>query len=151
MKTTEILSPFAKVVRCVKVAGYGVFAASLLGLMGTACYVSSDPSMIQRGLDAQVVAMVSDPSQPTTKYALEGYKDSCVFEVWNYPSQYSGIQEWKDAEPNKAKATHIEKAENPAVCDKNFNPDNPAVPFSGRDYGQDFGLRPEHNVVEIAA
>jgi hypothetical protein len=141
---TEKLSLFAKI-------RLGILTTCILGAMGGACVISADPWIIDRAGDAYALALVSDPSKPTTKYALEGYKDTCSLEVWEYPSQYNSINEWKAAEPENAKPTHIEKANHPEVCDKNFNPDNPAVPFSGKEYGYDFGLRPEQHVVESAA
>jgi hypothetical protein len=139
MTTTQKTSLFTKIL-----LGTGTTLA--IAAMGAIAFVSSDPTMIDRGLEAQVVAMVSNPNEPTQVWAFEGYGDTCTREYWEVPSQYDGVRAWRNAVGDKATPISSRKAEYTSACDKNFNPRNPAVPLSGLEYGSTFGLRPEHHV-----
>jgi hypothetical protein len=127
----------------------GAQVALFLIIGGGLTVGSADPGIFTRTADAAVIA--SHENDPTYKYAFEGHGDTCVLESWVYPAKYDGIQDWKNNEPEKAQPSYVEARPNDAGCDKNFNPANPAVALTGKDYGANFGTRFKDNYGEPQA
>jgi hypothetical protein len=129
---------------------WGTMMTLVLMVLGTICFAVYHLGDMNHQLDKITVAELSDASKPTPKSAYEGYGETCVLEIWNYPSQYQGIQDWKDHDPNAARSGVVESPYS-KDCEKNFNPNNPSVPFTGMDYGFDYQTRAEDIYMNSAA
>jgi hypothetical protein len=106
-------------------------------LMGLSAF-SADTTIIDKVTKAYVA--YESRNDVVYKSAYEGYGETCVQEAWSYPAKYSGIQDWKNQDPQNAKP-RVFPLPNDAECEDNFNKEDPSVPITGNDYGNDYNVR----------